>query len=83
MLSHALCKSGQQTFCGQLVHELIPEGKIQEVWINELPYVELYFGTYEVYRVEISKQTYKGELNRFLFDRYICESFKECLSDSR
>ena len=41
---------------------------------NELPYVELYFGTYEVYRVEISKQTYKGELNRFLFDRYICES---------
>ena len=37
-------------------------------------YVELYFGTYEVYRVEISKQTYKGELNRFLFDRYICES---------
>ena len=42
--------------------------------LNEIPYVELDYGTYEVYRVEISKQTYKGELNQFLFDRYICES---------
>ena len=39
-----------------------------------IPYVELYYGTYEVYRVEISKQTYKGVLNRFLYYRYICES---------
>ena len=33
-------------------------------------------GTNEVYRVEISKQIYKGELNRFLFDRYICERLR-------